>query len=567
MASGNGRYMITYNGELYNFHEIRRELESLGHTFRSRSDTEILLAAFVEWGTDAFVRFNGMFALAIYDRQERTLLLARDRFGVKPVYFAQTGMTFLFGSEIKALLAHPNLKAALDPEALVEYLTFQNFFTERTLFRGCQLLPAGTWMQISLGGKVIKNRYWDFAFSEPSTHRSKAEYTDDLDQIFRQAVRNQLIADVPVQSYLSGGMDSGSITAVAASEVQDLRTFTVGFDLSSASGMELNFDERARAEFMSARFKTEHYEMVLKAGDMERVMPHVVRHIEEPRVGQSYPNYFAAKLAGKFGKVVLSGAGGDELFAGYPWRYYRAIASNGFEQYVDKYFGFWQRLLTDDELKSILAPIWKSVSHVSTRDIFRGVFDRHASKLTRPEDYINHSLYFEAKTFLNGLLVVEDKLSMAHGLETRVPFLDNDLVNFAQTVPVNLKLGNLGEVVRLNENEAGGKSNKFFEKNRDGKLILRQTMGRFIPQIVTQEIKQGFSAPDASWFRGESINFVRKTLFNSSAHIYNWLDEGAVKRLVSEHLEGKKNRRLLIWSLLYLEEWAKQFLHPPSFSP
>jgi asparagine synthase (glutamine-hydrolysing) len=567
MASGNGRYMITYNGELYNFRELRRDLEALGHSFRSRSDTEVLLAAFVQWGTGAFVRLNGMFALAIYDRQERTLLLARDRFGVKPVYFAQTETTFLFGSEIKALLAHPGLKATLDPEALVEYLTFQNFFTERTLFRGCHLLPAGTWMQVSPSGSVAKGRYWDFTFSEPSGHRSKAEYTDDLDQIFRQAVRNQLVADVPVQSYLSGGMDSGSITAVAASEVRDLRTFTVGFDLSSASGMELNFDERARAEFMSAQFKTEHYEMVLKAGDMERVMPKVVRHIEEPRVGQSYPNYFAAKLAGKFGKVVLSGAGGDELFAGYPWRYYRAAASDGFEQYIDKYFSFWQRLLTQDELKSVLAPIWKDVAHVSTRDIFRGVFDRHASKLNRPEDYINHSLYFEAKTFLNGLLVVEDKLSMAHGLETRVPFLDNNLVDFAQAVPVNLKLGNLGEVMRLNENEPGGKSNKFFEKNRDGKLLLRQAMSRFIPQAVTNEIKQGFSAPDASWFRGESIDFVRRTLFNSSAHIYNWLDEGAVKRLVLEHLEGKKNRRLLIWSLLYLEEWAKQFLNPLTTSP
>ncbi|HEY4283103.1 MAG TPA: asparagine synthase (glutamine-hydrolyzing) [Chthoniobacterales bacterium] len=567
MTSANGRYVITYNGELYNFRELRKELEAIGHTFRTRSDTEVLLAAFVQWNTEAFVRFNGMFALAIYDREERSLLLARDRFGVKPLYFAHAGSTFLFGSEIKALLGNPKLKAEIDPAALVEYLTFQNFFTEKTLFRGCQLLPAGTWMRIAANGATQAARYWDFAFSEPATARSEAAYLDDLDQLFRQAVRNQLVADVPVQSYLSGGMDSGSITAVAASQMKDLRTFTIGFDLSSASGMELGFDERSRAEFMSARFKTEHYEMVLKAGDMERVMPEVVYHVEEPRVGQCYPNYFAAKLAGKFGKVVLSGAGGDELFAGYPWRYYRAAQNGNFDQYIDKYLGFWQRLLNEDQLKNLLAPIAKDVSRVSTRDIFRNVFANHASELTRPEDYINHSLYFEAKTFLNGLLVVEDKLSMAHGLETRVPFLDNDLVNFAQTVPVGMKLGNLGAVSRLNENDVGGKSNKFFQQNRDGKLILRRTMERFIPKAVTTEIKQGFSGPDASWFRGESIDFVRKTLFNDSAYIYDWMDKGVVKQLVSEHLEGRQNRRLLIWSLLYLEEWAKQFLHSGSLSP
>lgn len=558
--SRNGRYVVTYNGELYNFRELRGELESLGHHFESRSDTEVLLAAFVQWGVNSFVRFNGMFALAVYDRESRVLTLARDRFGVKPLYFAQVAGSFLFGSEIKALLAHPAMKAELDREALVEYLTFQNFFTEKTLFRGCDLLPAGSWMTIASDGSRKNSRFWDFAFHEPEQPRKEAEYLENLDHLFRQAVKRQLVSDVPVQSYLSGGMDSGSITAVASREVPDMRTFTVGFDLSSASGLELSFDERTRAEAMSARFKTEHYEMVLKAGDMERVMSRLAYHIEEPRVGQCYPNFYAAKLAAKFGKVVLSGAGGDELFGGYPWRYYRAVVNDNFDDYVGKYLGFWQRLLNDQELRDVLAPIWSEVSHVSSREIFRNVFSKHADRLNRPEDYINHSLYFEAKTFLNGLLVIEDKLSMAHGLETRVPFLDNDLVDFAQTVPVSMKLGNLGEIVRLNENVPGPKSNMFFNQTRDGKLILRRAMQKFIPEEITQNIKQGFSAPDASWFRGESIDFVRRTLFNGNARIYQWLDEGAVRKLVSEHLEGKKNRRLLIWSLLYLEEWSHQFL-------
>ena len=194
---------------------------------------------------------------------------------------------------------------------------------------------------------------------------------------------------------------------------------------------------------MSALFKTEHYEMVLKAGDMERCLPKLAHHLEEPRVGQSYPNYYASQLASKFVKVVLSGTGGDELFGGYPWRYYRATVCDNFEDYIDKYYQFWQRLIDNRDIKKVFQPIWPEVKHVWTRDIFRDVFSNHNNELETPEDYINHSLYFECKTFLQGLLLVEDKLSMAHSLETRVPFLDNDLVDFAMNCPINLKLNNL----------------------------------------------------------------------------------------------------------------------------
>jgi asparagine synthase (glutamine-hydrolysing) len=311
---------------------------------------------------------------------------------------------------------------------------------------------------------------------------------------------------------------------------------------------------------MSYLFKTEPYEMVLKAGDMERVLPKLTWHLEEPRVGQSYPNFYAAQLASKFVKVVLSGGGGDELFGGYPWRYYRAVVNDSFEDYIDKYYLYWQRLIPNKVIRQVFEPIWPEVSHVWTRDIFRDVFTEHASELTRPEDYINHSLYFEAKTFLHGLLVVEDKLSMAHSLETRVPFLDNDLVDFAMQVPVHLKLGNLGEVIRINENEPGHKTAKYFNKTRDGKLLLRQAMTRYIPTEVTQREKQGFSAPDASWFKGASIDYVRHKLFNGHARIYDFLERQAIQSLVNEHLEGKQNRRLLIWSLLNVENWCQKFL-------
>lgn len=563
MISTDHRYTFSYNGEIYNFRELRVELEAAGYSFRSKTDTEVVLYALAHWGPATLDRLNGMFAFALWDRKERRLTLARDRYGIKPLYIAQQGNNFWFASEQKAILSDARFRRALDKPALLEYFTFQNIFTDRTLLQDVQLLPPGHYMTIDLGAgkpEIKRARYWDYRFREPELPARKEEYVEELDRLFRQAVNRQLISDVELGTYLSGGMDSGSITAVAASSFPYLKTFTCGFDLSSASGIELGFDERVRAEAMSARFKTEHYEMVLKAGDMERCLPKLAWHLEEPRVGQSYPNYYAAKLAGKFVKVVMSGAGGDELFGGYPWRYYRTVASQDFEHYIDQYYLYWQRLVDNSTLKQLLAPIWSDVSDIWTRDIFRDVFATHYNDLSRPEDYINHSLYFEAKTFLHGLFVVEDKLSMAHGLETRVPFMDNDLVDFAMQCPVNLKLNNLANVVRINENEPGNKSGRYFQRTSDGKQILRDVMSRYIPAEITQAEKQGFSSPDASWFKGESIDFVKRQLLNGKARIYDVMDRGVVEYLIQQHVSGEQNRRLLIWSLLNIEAYMNETL-------
>lgn len=561
MISADHRYSFSYNGEIYNFRELRSELEAAGYSFRSQTDTEVVLYALAQWGPAALDRFNGMFAFALWDRKERRMLLARDRYGIKPLYIAQQGNNIWFASEQKAILSDARFRRALDKPALLEYFTFQNIFTDRTLLQDIHLLPPGHFVTIDLSAdkpELKRTRYWDYRFREPDQPASKAEYVEELDRLFRQAVNRQLISDVELGAYLSGGMDSGSITAVAASQFPYLKTFTCGFDLSSASGIELGFDERVRAEAMSARFKTEHYEMVLKAGDMERCLPKLAWHLEEPRVGQSYPNYYAAKLAGKFVKVVMSGAGGDELFGGYPWRYYRAVVNQDFEHYVDQYYVFWQRLIPNSVISKVFAPIWGDVKDVWTRDIFSNVFLTHDNELDRPEDYINHSLYFEAKTFLHGLFVVEDKLSMAHSLETRVPFMDNDLVDFAMQCPVNLKLNNLADVIRLNENESGNKAGRYFQKTSDGKQILRDVMSRYIPNEITTAQKQGFSSPDASWFKGASIEFVKRKLLNRDARLYQLLDRETVTGLVNQHLEGHENRRLLIWSLLNLEVWLEQ---------
>ena len=562
MISRCSQVVLSYNGEIYNYQELRIELEALGYEFRSRTDSEVVLNAWVEWGPECVHRFNGMFAFAVWDRRKQSLHLVRDRYGIKPIYYGCWDGCFLFGSEQKGILAHEKAKRSLNKRALLEYFTFQNIFTDQTLLENVSILPAGSIGTIQLGdsGCLKVSSYWDYCFREPDEKKVDVRaYREELDRLLQQAVNRQLVTDVELGSYLSGGMDSGTLTALSARQLPYIKTFTCGFDLSSASGMELSFDERTKAEAMSARFKTEHYEMVLKAGDMERCLRPLAYHLEEPRVGQSYPNYYVSRLASRFVKVVLSGAGGDEIFGGYPWRYYRATVCDDFDDYIDKYYLYWQRLLNNRDLGRVFLPIWDDVSDVWTRDIFKQVFQTHENRLERPEDYINHSLYFEAKTFLHGLFVVEDKLSMAHGLETRVPFMDNDLVDFAMRCPVGLKLNNLDEVVRLNENEPGNKRAQFFMRTKDGKQILRDVMKSYIPQEIANSEKQGFSAPDASWFKGESIDFVRRELLEHDARLFHWMDRKAVQKLVTEHLSGQANRRLLIWSLLNFERWLESY--------
>jgi asparagine synthase (glutamine-hydrolysing) len=550
---------ISYNGEIYNFKELRLELKNLGHKFKSNTDTEVIIYAYIEWGIECIKKFNGMFAFSLYDNFKKKFYLCRDRYGIKPVYYHVTkDKVFIYASEIKSILEYKNYKSEIDKEALVEYFTFQNIFTNRTLHKNIQILEAGHYFEIDLlSANIKKIQYWDFNFTESETVKDEREYIEELDRLFLQAVKRQLISDVPIGSYLSGGMDSGSITAIASNHFQKsnkfLKTFTVGFDLSSISGIERSYDERAKAEHMSYKFKTEHYEMVLKSGDMERCLPNFAYHLEEPRIGQSYPNYYAAQLASRFVKVVLSGAGSDELFAGYPWRYFKATNNKNFDDYIDKYYKFWHRLIPNKEIKNLFLPILNDIKNVRTRDIFKKVF-KISSLAKTSEDYVNHSLYFEAKTFLHGLLVVEDKLSMAHSLETRLPFLDNDLVDFAQKIPIKYKLKNLNKVIKMNENEIGK-----IKKTNDGKMILRKSMSKYVPEKIHKNIKQGFSSPDQSWFMGESIEFVKKNIFKSNANIYKYIDVDTAQKLVKEHLSGKKNKRLFIWSLLNFIEWNKIF--------
>lgn len=567
MCNDSADIVIVYNGELYNHLDLRIELETAGHHFHSRSDTETILHAYEEWGNACLDRFNGMFAFAIWDAKAKRLFLARDRFGVKPLYYYFDGVRFVFGSEIKAILAYAGVPRAVCYPALNEYFTFQNILSDLTLFEGIRILPAGYMLEItpenpSDGETFNLKKYWDYDFSVQNDTLSFEDASNELYRLFVQAVTRQLMSDVPIASYLSGGMDSGSITAVARSHLGRLITFTGGFDLSSASGLELGFDERANSEVLSNLLKTEHYEVVMHAGDMEHIMPELIWHLEDLRVGQSYPNYYVARLAGKFVKVVLSGAAGDELFGGYPWRYFHGLKTNGnginADEFYKNYYDFWQRLVPDEDKKVLFnEATLKHIGNHSTYESFRKVFED--ANLPAPktiEDCINHSLYFELKSFLHGLLVVEDKISMAHSLETRVPFLDNDLVDFACRLSPRYKLQDLDGIEKnVDENDLSK-----YMRTSQGKIIVRNTMERIIPPEITGRAKQGFSAPDASWFRGESIDYINNLLRDPNARIYEFLNLNYVAGKLDEHTSGKENHRLFIWSLISFEWWLRTFM-------
>ena len=408
--------------------------------------------------------------------------------------------------------------------------------------------------------EVSISQYWDFNFQEESRGKNEADYVAECDRLFKQAVRRQLVSDVEVGSYLSGGTDSGSITALAAQHFKDLKSFCIGFDLSSASGLELGFDERQKAEYISYLYQTEHYEMVLKSGDMQRCLPDLVWSLEDLRLGQSYPNYYAAKLASRFYQgFACRGAGGMSFLPGTRGRYFRVLNQRNFDEYSSAYYKYWQRLVPNMTLRKLFAPIAKNVENVWTEDIFKNVFTHHKHVYTKPEEYINHSLYFEAKTFLHGLLVLEDKLSMAHSLEVRVPFLDNDLVDFAMRLPVKYKLKNVSFNRRIDEDSLKQRT-RYSRSTNEGKKILRKVLSAYVGKKFANLQKQGFSGPDASWFKGDSINYVTDLLLDKKALIYNYFDYAVVHKVINEHRRGKHNWRLFIWSLLSFEWWLRIFL-------
>jgi asparagine synthase (glutamine-hydrolysing) len=560
MSTPDERYTIVYNGEIYNHREMRSDLERAGWVFRSRSDTEVLLAGVALWGVDRLaLRMDGMAAFAVWDRAERRLTLVRDRYGVKPLYLWRAPWGIAFASEIKAFLVHPEFKTSVNRDALAEYFTFQNLFRAHTLFAGVEPAPRGSVMEFDSEGERVR-QYWDYDFSHRDNIPADEAIARTRELIFA-AVERQLISDVPVGSYLSGGIDSGAIVAIASRHVPRIQTFTGGFEMSKVEGYEAGFDERRAAEIMAYTYGSEHYEQVLNAGDIRWALPRVIWHLEDLRLGMSYPNYYVSRLASKFVKVCLSGAGGDELFGGYPWRYYHVFRSIDPESYFEASYDYWQRLTREGDRRQLLKGANGEADDATMFEVFKAAFgDPSRLRFDTPEDQVANSLTFECRNFLSGLLIVGDRLSMAHGMEERVPFLDNALVEYVQRLPISMKLADLDQMLSIDE-DAVRKKLLAAEKFGGGKHVLREAIGDLLPEEARRRPKQGFSAPDASWYRGENAAYVRSMLFERELAAADYLDIDFVRNAFDDHVERRSNNRLLIWSFLCFEQWCRTFMN------
>ena len=538
MGSPDGSVWLVFNGEIYNYRELRKELAAGGWQFRSQSDTEVILALYHRDG-DAFVeKLNGMFALALWDQRQGRLLLARDRMGIKPLYYTTVGEAFIFASEIKSLLCWPGAKRGVDPVALSEHFAFQFPLGSRTLFRGIELVEPGH-MLIHTGQRLEKQTFWSYRH-RPGPSRPLAERAADLRERLQRAVTRQLRSDVPLGSFLSGGMDTGAMSALARQNMENLHTFTCGFDIGGMDGLEQYFDERPESRMLAELLQTDHHELEVRPAQMIELLPQVMWHLEEPRVGISYQILATTEMVADHVTVVLSGVGGDELFAGYPWRYEKIAGKNEPGEFMIAFYNLWNRLMDDAGRQRLF-------SAATLRDLggytpFEGFRDSVA--VEGDGSPIDKALSFEARTFMQSLLIVEDRLSMAHGVETRVPILDNEVIDFALETPSEMK----------------------YQDGRS-KIVLKEAMRGILPDATLDRRKQGFTPPDATWYRGPSLEYIKGLLLSDQFSSRGYFEPAEVSRILDEHLAETANHRFLIWSLMCFEWMNRLFLDPETPTP
>ena len=526
MRTSDDRFVIVYNGEVYNFREIRIELEQRGHTFLSNSDTEVVLRAYVEWREKSSLKFNGMWAFAIYDKSENLLFLSRDRLGIKPLYYYFDGDNFLFGSEIKSIIASGLYKAKLNLKGLNEYFTFQNIISDRTFFSDIQLLEPGYNLSLSLDKLIlVKKEYWDFRY-EPGI-LSEAEYQEMIRESFSRSIRRHLISDVEIGATISGGMDSSSIVSTARSIIDGMKSFTGFFDTGDIDLSDRAISERDDARIIANLFNTDHHERRITPQDVIDTLPSIMWHLEDPKVGMCYTFYTISQLVAQKVKVNLSGTGGDEAYAGYPWRY--QVLND--KDYLNSYYHWWCRIAHDNEKANIFRE--EHLKSIDTGDP-RRQFDKiveNAGNVSR----LNRILYFENKTFLHGMLLMEDKMAMAFSLESRFPFLDNEMIQLAMEIPDSMKY-----------------------KDNIPKYMLKSAFKDILPEDIIHKRKQGFTPPDKTWYKGELKSYIVDLLTGYRSRVSEYINPSYIQKMLQLHFEGN-DQRLHIWSLLMLESWLRTF--------
>jgi len=574
MASSDGQIWVSFNGEIYNFQELRRELEAKGYTFRSRSDTEVLIYGYAAWGDDVLKRLRGMFAIALWDRRRRRLLLARDRFGKKPLYYTQVGDAFLFGSEIKALLAWPGADRTPDLAAIDQYLTLQYVPAPRTAFRAVRKLPEAHYLVLETGGgehgrTPTPTRYWQLPLPRAAKNRASAETLQrELIERLTESIKLRLISDVPLGAFLSGGVDSSAVVALMAQLGNgQVKTFSIGFQNNE-------YDETKYARMVAQRYATDHEEMIVEP-DAAAVIPRLIWHYGEPFADPSMvPTYYVSQMARRKVTVVLNGDGGDEAFLGYG----RYAACRQLER-VDRIprIGriFVQRAI--QSLPNIVhRPFGNRLRALATylSDPDRPSSQRYAFTIAYFLDHQKRAGYGEAMTdFLAGsaldllepyfaeapsfvtganwadihtylpddLMVKVDVASMAHGLEARSPLLDHVFLEWAATIPEDIKM-------------AGGET----------KALFKRAMEPYLPKELLYRPKMGFGCPIDHWFRAELRDMAYDVLLSRDATARGIFRPEYVKRLLDEHTAGTASHHTRLWALLMLELWFRMWVDQPA---
>ncbi|MFZ1699210.1 MAG: asparagine synthase (glutamine-hydrolyzing) [Pyrinomonadaceae bacterium] len=552
--------LIVFNGEIYNYLEIKKDLEALGYKFRTNSDTEAIIHAYDHYGADCLRMLRGMFAFAIWDSREETLFLARDRVGKKPLFYNVSDGEFVFGSEMKVLLEHGGVSREIDHGALDSYLTFGYVPEELCIFKGVNKLEPGHFL-IYKNGDVRTESYWDFDFSGDALGQDEDEIADDLLTRLRDAVKVRLVSEVPLGAFLSGGVDSSAVVGLM-SQVMDepVKTFSIGFN-------EDSFDELKYARVAAKHFNTDHHEFTLTP-DFVDVIDELVWHFDEPFADSSaLPTYMVSKLAREHVTVVLSGDGGDELFAGYTRyvtdrnrrglgrlprgvrrnlirplsealphgargkNYLFNISLDAAGRYIDSishFNGPRKRRLYSNEIRTKM-----NGSFARGEKLYRDITDNSVT-----EDAIENLLYLDSKTYLpSDILTKVDRMSMASSLETRSPLLDHRLIEYVTRIPSHLKL-----------------------KGRETKYIFKKAIANLVPNDILHREKQGFGVPLSEWINQQLKERIIGDLSDRRSIERGYFDPKYVNLLIGEHARGRRDHSHALWTLWMLELWHRRYL-------
>jgi asparagine synthase (glutamine-hydrolysing) len=579
MLSRSGRFVLTFNGEIYNYRELREQLRSLGHDFRSQSDAEVLLAAFEEWGTSCFTRLNGMFAFGIWDNQDRTLMVARDHVGVKPAYYAHIPgsngkpSSFVFASEIKAILSTGLVRPGINPEALNQFLTFLWSPDPNTLFEGIRTVPPAHFVTFK-NNEVKVMEWWDVSFDQVIEGKKEKWWQNRTLETLDRVVKMEMVSDVPLGAFLSGGIDSSGIVALMQrhSHGRAIETYTVGM-ASKDLRYDIVPDDVRWARRVNGQLLTEYHEIILDPSVAD-LLPKLVYHMEEPPIDMAIPSYLVSQAARETLKVMLSGMGGDEVFAGYPrqlamkiarvfdpvpqllrsplmktisgvlpgglpgkftapLRNAKKFARSAALDFEDRYLGYGT-YFTDEAKHRLYSDDWRALTQG---------FDAYAThrsyfaKVSKAAP-LNRLLYVDLKTFLPCLnLMTTDKTSMAANLEVRVPYLNRELIEMAATMPPRLKLHGLKR-----------------------KYVLKRALERVLPRDVVWRKKAGFGAPIRAWLRGPLRPLVSDLLSEETVKRRGLFRPKEVKRVVDANLSGREDYSLQVFQLLGLELWQRTFI-------